>query len=66
MTTIFIVAVLTWLSFRRLVPGLWSFFLSSLSGMLIAAELAVVFWLVYGGLASIGMPGCSGTRTRGP
>ena len=27
------------------------------AGMLIAVELAVVFWLVYGGLASIGMPG---------
>ena len=34
-----------------------SLFLSSLPGMLIAAELGVVFWLVYGGLAGIGMPG---------
>ena len=56
-TTICIVAVLAGLGFRRLTPLLWSLFLSSLPGMLIAAELGVVFWLVYGGLASIGMPG---------
>jgi hypothetical protein len=56
-TTICLVAVLAWLGFRRLTPLLSSLFLSSLPGMLIAAELGVVFWLVFGGLASIGMPG---------
>ena len=57
LTTICVVAVLAGLGFRRLTPLLWSLFLSSLPGMLIAAELGIVFWLVYGGLASIGMPG---------
>ena len=56
-TTIVVVAALALASFRRLVPVLWSLFQSSLSGMLIAAEMAVIFWLVYGGLAGIGMPG---------
>jgi hypothetical protein len=56
-STIFVVASLAFLYFRRLVPILWSLFQQSLSGLLIAVELAIVFWLVYGGLAEIGMPG---------
>ena len=56
-SALFIVAALGFLSFRKLVPVLWPLFQASLSGLLIAAEIAVVFWLVYGGLAEIGMPG---------
>ena len=61
-TTICIVAVLAALAFRRLTPILWSLFLSSLPGVFIAGELTAVFWLVYGGLASIGMPGLFWSR----
>ena len=56
-SALFVVAALGFLSFRKLVPVLWPLFQASLSGLLIAAEIAMVFWLVYGGLAEIGMPG---------
>ena len=56
-TGLVVVAALAFLSFRRLVPVVWPLFQASLSGLLIAAEIGVIFWLVYGGLASIGMPG---------
>ena len=56
-TTLVIMVGLTLMAFRRLAPVLWSLFLSSLPGMLIAAEMASIFWLVSGGLAGIGMPG---------
>jgi hypothetical protein len=57
LTTIGLIALLAGLAFGRLAPVLSSMFLSSLSGMLIATELAAIFWLVFGGLAGIGMPG---------
>ncbi|WP_165072890.1 hypothetical protein [Paludisphaera rhizosphaerae] len=41
----------------RLAPVLGALCLSSLSGLLIAAEIALVYWIVYGGLAGVGMPG---------
>ena len=56
-TGLVVIAALAFLSFRRLVPVVWPLFQSSLSGLLIAAEIGVIFWLVYGGLAGIGMPG---------
>ena len=56
-STVFVVASLAFLYFRRFVPVLWSLFQPSLAGLLIAAEIGVVIWLVYGGLAGIGMPG---------
>ena len=56
-SALFVVAALAFLSFRKLVPILWSLFQSSLAGMLVAAEIGLVFWLVYGGLAIVGMPG---------
>ncbi len=56
-SALFIVAVLAFLSFRKLAIVVWPLFQASLSGLLIAAEIAVVVWLVYGGMADIGMPG---------
>lgn len=56
-SALFVVVGLGILSFRKLVPVLWPLFQASLSGLLIAAQLALVFWLVYGGMAEIGMPG---------
>ncbi len=56
-TTLLVVAALALLYFRKLVPVLSSVVLASLSGLLVAAEMVLVFWLVYGGLASVGMPG---------
>ena len=55
-SALYIGAALAFLSFRKLVPVIWPLFQSSLAGLLIAAELAAVFWLVYGGMAKIGMP----------
>jgi hypothetical protein len=55
-SALFIGAALAFLSFRKLVPVIWPLFQSSLAGLLIAAEIAVVFWLVYGGMARVGMP----------
>ena len=56
-SALFVVAALAFLSFRKLVPILWSLFQSSLAGLLVMAEIGLVFWLVYGGLAIVGMPG---------
>ena len=56
-STVFVVAALAFLYFRKLASVLWSLVQPSLVGLLIAAEVAVVIWLVYGGLAQIGMPG---------
>ena len=36
---------------------MYSLFQPSFTGLFIAAELGAIIWLVYGGLASIGMPG---------
>ncbi len=56
-TTLLVVAALSLLYFRKLVPVLSSVVLASLSGLLVAAEMVLILWLVYGGLASVGMPG---------
>ncbi|MDG3007886.1 hypothetical protein [Paludisphaera mucosa] len=56
-TVIVLVFALALLGFGRFVPALWSLCQSSLSGLLIAAEFGLVYWIVYGGLAGVGMPG---------
>lgn len=56
-TSLAVVAVLLLLYYRPLISVLWGLFRASLSGLLIAAEIGAVYGMVYGGLASIGMPG---------
>jgi hypothetical protein len=64
-SALLVVASLAFLYFRRFIPILWSLFQQSLSGLLIAIELGIIFWLVYGGLAGIGMPGLFWSPTPG-
>jgi hypothetical protein len=54
---VLVLAALYIWSFGRLVPVLLHLIFSSLSCSVVGAELGLVFWLVYGGLASIGLPG---------
>jgi hypothetical protein len=56
-TSFVIVLVLAFVGFGRLVPVLWSLCLASAAGLLIAAEVGLVLWFVYGGLTEVGMPG---------
>src|SRR5258708_3100345 len=48
-TTFVLVAVLAVIGFGRLVPVLWSLCQASVAGLLIATEIGLVLWLVYGG-----------------
>ena len=56
--TMFVIIVASCLVyFWRFIPLWWSLCRASLAGLVIAIEVLIVFWLVYGGLAGFGMPG---------
>ncbi|AMV40717.1 hypothetical protein [Planctomyces sp. SH-PL62] len=56
-TVVVLVVALAIAAFGRFVPVLWSLCQSSLSGLLIAAQVGLVYWIIYGGLSGVGMPG---------
>ncbi len=56
-TILLVVTSLMLLYAYKLFPILWSLARSGMAGMWITSELMFLFWLVYGGLSGMGMPG---------